>query len=466
MSSANGEPPAKPEPVQATAPKPPVNSGLRTVLRYTGIPPSWLEKKPKLPSRNWMIFLGVTSTVVGYYVYDRRECRRIQQTYIDKVKELSEDKLDPMDVPRKVTIYGARWPGDEDYQQAMKYFRKYVKPVLVAAAVDFEMIPGKRQGDIARRVAEDTRKRRRLDLGIDQPSEAEKLLPTHKPLSEIRRREIEGGIVIVGRPTFKEFMAGLQRGWTQGLNKVDEEEQLSQILDQDSTFDEVDDELPSTSSPTSHSPIFSMPSYQPPKTQEAPATGSDEVPTIIPQLPPLLLVPFHNRIGFTKIPLMIWDWFNRRQLAESGAEAGYRLVMNQTRPIDVPVQFDDDTHGLASDEGRTKGDLDFDTEGDAMIKTSLEKIPEEVEEARREYYQKLPARLEVARALGRGTREPSKDELATPPPTEVELRAERLKKERKWRNDVDSWNLVKPSAPVVWDERFRSALRVFDKPDS
>jgi mitochondrial import inner membrane translocase subunit TIM54 len=125
MSSANGEPIAKPEPVVTS--KPPVNSGLRTVLRYTGIPPSWLEKKPKLPSRNWMIFLGVTSSVVGYYIYDRRECRRIQQVYIDKVKDLSEDKLDPMDVTRKVTIYGARWPGDEDYQQAMKYFRKYVK---------------------------------------------------------------------------------------------------------------------------------------------------------------------------------------------------------------------------------------------------------------------------------------------------------------------------------------------------
>lgn len=108
--------------------KPPVRiSGVKTVLRYTGIPPSWLDKRPKLPSRNWLIFLSVTSSVIGLYVYDRRQCKEIRQSYVDKVQHLSEVPVDPFESPRKVLVLGAKWPGDEDYDQGIKYFRKYVK---------------------------------------------------------------------------------------------------------------------------------------------------------------------------------------------------------------------------------------------------------------------------------------------------------------------------------------------------
>jgi len=107
---------------------PPVRmSGVKAVLSYTGIPPSWLDKRPKLPSRNWLIFLSVTSSVIGLYVYDRRQCKQIRQSYVDRVKHLSEVPVDPFESPRKVTVLGAKWPGDEDYDQSIKYFRKYVK---------------------------------------------------------------------------------------------------------------------------------------------------------------------------------------------------------------------------------------------------------------------------------------------------------------------------------------------------
>jgi len=102
-------------------------SGVKTILRYTGIPPSWLDKRPKLPSRNWLIFLSVTSTALGCYIYDRRQCKKIRQEYIDKVKHFSEVSEDPFETPRRVKVYGARWPGDEDYDQSLRYFRKYVK---------------------------------------------------------------------------------------------------------------------------------------------------------------------------------------------------------------------------------------------------------------------------------------------------------------------------------------------------
>lgn len=102
-------------------------SGMRIALEFTGIPPSLFDKKPRLPSRNWLIFISVTSSIVGYYLYDRRECSKIRQSYIDRVQHLAEQPLHSLDVPRKVTVYGAKWPGDEDYDRGVKYFRKYVK---------------------------------------------------------------------------------------------------------------------------------------------------------------------------------------------------------------------------------------------------------------------------------------------------------------------------------------------------
>ena len=102
-------------------------SGLKSVLQYTGIPPSWLDKRPKLPSRNWLIFLSVTSAVTGYYIYDRQQCKKIRKEYTEKVKDLATQPLGSMELPRKVTVYGAKWLGDEDYDRSTKYFRKYVK---------------------------------------------------------------------------------------------------------------------------------------------------------------------------------------------------------------------------------------------------------------------------------------------------------------------------------------------------
>lgn len=103
------------------------SSGAALALRYTGIPPSWFQKRPKLPSRNWLIFWTVLGSLTSLYVYDRRETKKVRQTYIDKVKWRAEEKLNPLDLPRKVRVYACRWPGDDDHDRSMKYFRKYVK---------------------------------------------------------------------------------------------------------------------------------------------------------------------------------------------------------------------------------------------------------------------------------------------------------------------------------------------------
>ncbi|KAI0076469.1 hypothetical protein K474DRAFT_1698405 [Panus rudis PR-1116 ss-1] len=475
---------------------PPRLTGVKAALRYTGIPPSWLDKRPSLPSRNWLIFIGVTSTITGYYLYDRRECKRIRQEYVDRVKDLAEAPLHSLDYPRKVTVYGTKWPGDEDSDRSLRYFRKYVKPILVAAAVDYEMIRGRRHGELADRIAEEIKQRRRVELGLEPPPASSALLP-HNTYTNQRQRELEGGIVIVGRPTLKEFFAGLKRGWTEGLEKVDKEERLAQELSTDGKFDEPEPDSPVNvgeldgepiPTPSKLAPSNSFSVFTPPHLRNAsssPQSQSDEQkssipphlntpPTKIPPMPPILFVNFINHIGLSQIPLMIWEFFNERHKVRDGAEATYKLIKGETRPFIGPppseASSSDDLTTSPAQPHLTElppnyTDLDLGIDAERYYKSSLIKnFVSDIEKAREGYYKELPQKLAVARALARGDREPTKDEQSYPPPTEVELRAERLKKELRWRGDLEGWEIVRPGKPVEWDERFRDVLKVFVEP--
>lgn len=99
-------------------------------LRFMGVPKAVLTWQPKMPSRNTSIFLGVTITLASLYIYDRRECERIRQEYKDKVKHLADEPLLPREYPRKVLVYTARSPGDDDYEKSLLFFKKYVKVCL------------------------------------------------------------------------------------------------------------------------------------------------------------------------------------------------------------------------------------------------------------------------------------------------------------------------------------------------
>lgn len=338
-------------------------------------------------------------------------------------------------------------------------------------------------------MAEEVRIRRREDSGLDRDSDVVKALPTYKALPERRKRELEGGIVLVGRPTFKEFMAGLKRGWTDGLDKVDREEQLAHILEDDSLFDESPEEpvglsglddsstehpkTPSVFPSPKNSPAYSLSivsTTNSPKLPYGSQSTTLSSPPVLPQQPPILFVPFLDYIGFKQIPLMIWDFFNQRHKVKCGAEAGYKLAIGVSQPLQEPNSLEhgsgefSTSHSTEDSLRPSQGDLDFDRHVEPYYNKSTRTIPDDIEKARQKYYEALPEKLNTARELARGVRENTKQELNNPPPTEVELRAERLRKEQRWRDDADGWNIVRPSSAVAWDERFRGALRVFVDP--
>jgi len=339
------------------------------------------------------------------------------------------------------------------------------------------MISGRRSGDLANRIANEIKTRRRVDAGLEPAFQGPVVLPNQPTLEQKRQRELEGGIVLVGRHTLKEFMSGLKRGWTESMERVDQEDMLAQELASDGRFDEpeepvvdhehVDGEPMPTRSrllPSKNAALFSpLQTHSSSQSKPSQSTSNlpahlDTAPSIIPALPTLLLVPFTNHIGFKQVPHMLWGFFNERHKVRAGSEVAYSLIRNHRRPFAAP-----NTTDIASEVQSTRhgGDLYFDLPAESYYNGAY--TPSETEKARKSYYDALPAKLATARALSRGTRAPTKEEDTHPPPTEVELRAERLKKEMRWRGDQAGWEIVKPGQPVQWDERFTDALQVFDE---
>lgn len=111
----------------------------------------------------------------------------------------------------------------------------------------------------------------------------------------------------------------------------------------------------------------------------------------------------------------------------------------------------------------THRDTEFDLHSETYIKKGFDKLPKNIEKAKAEYHKEVAVKLQAARELARGERDPTKAEKRNPPPTEVELRTERMKKELKWSADLEGWEILKK--PVTWDERF-TVLATFDDPPS
>lgn len=89
-------------------------------------------------------------------------------------------------------------------------------------------------------------------------------------------------------------------------------------------------------------------------------------------------------------------------------------------------------------------------------------MPKRIEDAKKDYYKELKKNVKVARELAYGEREPTRAEKSNPPKTEVELREQRLKKELKWKEDLEGWEVL--NGGVTWDDKFDGVLQVFEQP--
>jgi mitochondrial import inner membrane translocase subunit TIM54 len=332
--------------------------------------------------------------------------------------------------------------------------------MLVAAAIDYDIINGNHYGALTGKVSDDIKRKRREAAGL-QKSHDEELsafipLPGDRTPAAKARRQLEGGTVIIGRHTLKEYMEGLSRGWSGSAKVSDPEEEFAATLSDD-IFDDPLGPQNSQETSSSSSPAKSL--FPPADLSRNPASNlfgtirqvpqtptfnlSDEPPASIPPQSPIGLVPFTNHLGFLQVPYMVYDFFTERHRTLSGCKAGYAIAMGQTRPM-------------------TKKDLEFDLQSEKNIKGSWNKLPQRTKESNDNYYKDLKKDIKIARELAYGEREPTRAEKSHPPKTEVELRTQRLKKELKWKEDLEGWEVLR--GDIRWDERLDGVLTVFEEP--
>ncbi|KAG0638250.1 mitochondrial import inner membrane translocase subunit Tim54 [Tuber brumale] len=122
------------QPPPPAAPPPPPPPQGNPAFRAMGLP----NIRAKLPSRNWTIFISLSTAFASAVYYDRRETKRVQKHWCSVVEHLAREPLPTLELPRKVTVYLSAPPGDT-ITPSREYFREYVKPVFTAAALEFDV---------------------------------------------------------------------------------------------------------------------------------------------------------------------------------------------------------------------------------------------------------------------------------------------------------------------------------------
>lgn len=316
----------------------------------------------KLPSRNWMIFLSITGSWTAAVVYDRREKKRIQQKWTKMVEHIAQESVNERQMPRKLTVYLSAPPAD-GLVAARDHFNEYVKPILVAAALDWDAVEGRREGDVRAGLAERIRRLRwkRGETLQDKPE-----LDTNDIIEDMRLRagvpEWNGpaGDIVIGRHTWKEYVRGMHEGWLGPLNppsSVDPYEPalpapeappttVPETAQQQATSEAPADNL----SPTTVHETPSSTDAETPKEETKPKKKKKQAPPFITtaeyaqaQLPPTCpqalgpstTVALPHLLGFFNFPIRMYRFLNRRKVADEAGREVVSAVLASYRPYDT-----------------------------------------------------------------------------------------------------------------------------------
>ncbi|KAJ5935448.1 Mitochondrial import inner membrane translocase subunit Tim54 [Penicillium verhagenii] len=366
--SSNSAAPAGAAKPQA-APKPP-----NPVFKMMGLP----NIRLKLPSRNWMIFLTITGSFASAIIYDRREKRRSQQKWSELVAHIAKEPLGETEMRRRLTVYLAAPPGD-GLKVARDHFKEYVKPILTAAALDYTVVEGRREGQVRASTAENIRKLRRRagepSTDVREPT-TEDIVVAGREAKGIRDESGPKGDLVIGRHTWKEYIRGLHEGWLgpmdapvpppaeipavevsenpiqdiaagdapiENTSQVETLETLEKKLDEDKKEEKdekKEEEKPSkpTGPPDAYITSANYPSAQLPPS--IPQSFDSSTP-----------IEFPHILGFLNTPIRMYRYLNQRHLAEDiGREVAAVVLANSSRPFrDESFSADSELSGVAVD---------------------------------------------------------------------------------------------------------------------
>lgn len=279
------------------------------------------------------------------------------------VEHIAKEPLDAQQLPRKLSVYISAPPAD-GLLSAREHFTEYIKPILVAAALDWDAVEGRREGDVRAGLAERIRKLRyKRGEQIKEPIE----LGTEDEIEALRQRagvkEWNGpaGDIVVGRHTWKEYVRGLHEGWLGPLDSPAPAEVPAELAPAVTEPAPAATTAPATTDPlvTVHSSTTddASPTASPeaqaeekPKEEEkkdkkkkqpAPfnTTADYEHSAVAPTCPrslgPTAVVPLPHLLGFWNFPIRIYRYFNKRKVAEQVGRETAAAVLGAYRSFEA-----------------------------------------------------------------------------------------------------------------------------------
>lgn len=323
-----------------------------------------------------MIFLSITGSFASAVIYDKYQTKRIREKWCNLVSDIPNEHLDPKTMPRKVTVYLAAPPGD-GLRSAREHFHTYVKPVLVAAAMDWDVVEGRKEGDVRFKTAERIRKRRKkLGEGAPLTEEEQENVSIVEAMREERGiKEFDGiaGDVVIGRNTWKEYIRGMHEGWLgppdaprlpeplrgaegEATNHTPGQPSLgdaavkvaTKTLTDPTTSISSDTPPSDDASPTADVPAEESkaeekkeeeekpkPRHPPPYIQPDEYSSASASPYIPELLGPSIGVQLPHILGFRNTPIRIYRFLNRRHLQDSIGRDVAAAVLASHRPYNT-----------------------------------------------------------------------------------------------------------------------------------
>ncbi|KAJ3090560.1 mitochondrial import inner membrane translocase subunit tim54 [Quaeritorhiza haematococci] len=296
----------------------------------------------KLPSRNWLIFWGVTGTLTSLAVYDKQELKKVRSKYCERVSHLALEPMKTDETPRKVVVFLA------PSQYARYTFKEYVKPVFDAAALDYEFIEPRTAGEVQKRIRElvwtgkeeaaakmptpapeisttsstNSSWRSRLFGGSRTQNAtssfaSQQIQPPMDPIQAFMQRpkyNPEEGLIAVGPEAWGELLTGISEGFLSLRPSQQQESSTPTNTDSDSS-DSSSNESTTPVEPTfdlSESNLPQAPYFQPPT---------------------IGFIPGQNLVGWTRFPHRIYRWFIERKVMEEVGEHAVKVVLGNRREL-------------------------------------------------------------------------------------------------------------------------------------
>lgn len=246
-------------------------------------------------------------------------------------------------MPRRITIFLSAPPGD-GLRVAREHFHEYIKPILVAGALDWEVIEGRREGEVRAGLAEKIRNARRrnddapqLEIAMESKHDGQDLVEELRRKVGIKEWNGLQGDLVLGRHTWKEYIRGLHEGWLgpldppppdnvssstrpEGHRGSQEPEFTSETVSADSISQSQD--LIELQESTQDPPVPPPPPPAKKISLIPPYISSSTYPTqslpssIPPNFPPSLPLPLPHLLGFLNTPTRLYRFLTQRKLAE------------------------------------------------------------------------------------------------------------------------------------------------------